>query len=155
MRILDLTEQDLEPLAGLYRHFWNEESDVTRMTTAFQRLAGNPDYIFLGAKLDGKLVGSVMGIVCEELYGQCRPFMVVEDVVVDEGSRRRGVGSQLMRELERRAAGRGCRSIIFVTEQDRTSAHRFYESLGYSCDKYQGFKKRLGDDQQPLSRECK
>jgi ribosomal protein S18 acetylase RimI-like enzyme len=143
MQITELTEQDLESLAGLYRQFWNEESDVRKMRDTFRHLAGNPDYIFLGAKRDGQLVGSVMGIVCEELYGQCQPFMVVEDVVVDEGHQRQGIGSQLMRELEQRAKERGCGYIIFVTEQDRTTAHRFYESLGYCPDKYRGFKKRL------------
>jgi hypothetical protein len=33
-----------------------------------------------------------MGILCEELYGQCRPFMAVEDVIVDQAHRRRGIG---------------------------------------------------------------
>ena len=151
MEIAKLTEQDLESLSQLYKQFWNEESDVTKMHAVFQRLATNPDYMFLGAKRNGQLVGSVMGIVCEELYGQCQPFMVVEDVVVDEGDRRQGVGSRLMVELERRAADRGCSYIIFVTEEDRTTARRFYESLGYSPDKYKGFKKRLGDGQQPAA----
>ena len=144
MKITELIEHDLESLARLYKQFWNEESDVARMRAAFQRLASNPDYIFLVAKRDEQLVGSVMGIVCEELYGDCQPFMVVEDVVVDEENRRQGVGSRLMVELERLAANRGCSYIIFVTEQDRTAAHQFYESLGYSPNKYKGFKKRLG-----------
>ena len=143
IKTVELDSNDLESLAGLYKQFWNEESDVTAMQATFQRLADNPDYIFLGAKRDGELLGSVMGIVCEELYGKCQPFMVVEDVVVDGASRRKGVGSQLMAELERRAAERSCSYIIFVTEQDRTTAHRFYESLGYSPDKYKGFKKKL------------
>jgi len=143
MKIGLLTEQDLEALAGLYKQFWNEESDVDKMRDAFRRLSGNADYILLGARRDGVLVGSVMGIVCEELYGQCQPFMVVEDVVVDQENRRRGVGSRLMAELERHATERGCSYIIFVTEHERTAALRFYESLGYSPDKYRGFKKRL------------
>ena len=53
------------------------------MRATFRRLKDRPDYVFLGAKTDGRLVGSVLGIVCEELYGQCVPFMVVEDVIVD------------------------------------------------------------------------
>ena len=67
-------------------------------------------------------MGSVMGIVCEELYGECQPFMVVEDVVVDRDHRRQGVGRALMMDLERRATERGCSYIIFVTEEDRTGA---------------------------------
>ena len=103
--IVELAEDDLEELAGLYKQFWGEESDVARMRAVFRRLADNPDYIFLGRRHDGHIVGSVMGIVCEELYGQCQPFMVVEDVVVDRDHRRQGVGRALMEELERRAAG--------------------------------------------------
>jgi predicted N-acetyltransferase YhbS len=85
----------------------------------------------------------VTGIVCHELYGQCRPFMVVEDVIVDRDHRRRGIASDLMRTVERTAIARGCSHIIFVTEARRTDAHRFYQSLGYRADTHKGFKKRL------------
>jgi GNAT superfamily N-acetyltransferase len=141
--IVELTEDDLEALAGLYNQFWGEESDVARMREVFSRLATNPDYIFLGKRHDGRIVGSVMGIVCEELYGQCQPFIVVEDVVVDRDHRRQGVGRALIRELEQRAVERGCSYIILVTEEERVGAHRFYQSMGYDPDKYKGFKKRL------------
>jgi GNAT superfamily N-acetyltransferase len=148
MKVTELIESDLEALAGLYKQFWGEDSSLEKMHATFQSLRTNPNYIFLVARRDGRLAGSVMGIVCEELYGECKPFMVVEDVIVDQNHRRQGVGSLLMRELERLAISRDCAYIIFVTEQDRTTAHQFYESLGYNPDKYRGFKKRLGGGQQ-------
>ena len=70
----------------------------------FQRLKRNPSYIFLVADQQNNLVGSVMGIICEELYGDCKPFMIVEDVIVDIDQRRLGIASSLMRELEKCAA---------------------------------------------------
>ncbi len=143
MEIGRLTENDLPALAELYKQFWGEDSCLERMRATFRRLKDRPDYVFLGAKTDGRLVGSVLGIVCEELYGQCVPFMVVEDVIVDAEWRRRGIGSALMCELENQAVGGGCGYIIFVTEVERTDAHRFYESLDYDPDAYKGFKKRL------------
>jgi GNAT superfamily N-acetyltransferase len=148
MEIAALTESDLEGLARLYKQFWGEDSSLEKMHATFQRLSTNPNYIFLVASRHGHLAGSVMGIVCDELYGECKPFMVVEDVIVDQNHRRQGVGSLLMRELERLAVSRDCAYIIFVTEQDRTTAHQFYESLGYNPDKYRGFKKRLENGQQ-------
>lgn len=150
MEISELTESDLEPLAGLYKQFWGEASSLEKMQATFRRLSKNPYYIFLGAKQEGDLVGSVMGIVCEELYGECKPFMLIEDVIVDKSQRRKGVGSRLMRELERRAIDHGCAYIIFVTEQNRTGAHRFYRALGYGSDAYKGFKKRFEADEQRL-----
>lgn len=143
MKIERLKDEDLPALAGLYKEFWGEDSSLEKMRATFRRLAVDADYLFLGAKLDGRLVGSAMGIVCEELYGDCRPFMVVEDVIVDPQHRRKGVGSFLMQELERLAARRGCGYLLFVTESDRLDAHAFYQSLGYRAEAHKGFKKRL------------
>ncbi len=143
MEIRKLTEDDLVSLAVLYKQFWSEESSLEKMRETFQRLKRNPNYIFLVADQQDNLAGSVMGIICEELYGDCKPFMVVEDVIVDRHQRRLGIASSLMRELERCAVKHNCSYIIFVTESERTEAHRFYESFGYKSDAYKGFKKRL------------
>lgn len=143
MEIGKLTEDDLAALAGLYKQFWGEDSCLEKMQATFGRLDDNPNYIFLAARSGGRLVGSAMGIVCEELYRDCRSFMVVEDVVVDEDRRREGIGSALMGELEKHAVECNCGYIIFVTEAERTDAQRFYESLGYQPDAHKGFKKRL------------
>jgi ribosomal protein S18 acetylase RimI-like enzyme len=143
MEIGPLTRDDLEPLAALYKQFWGEESALDAMRATFARLEKNPNYLFLGARQDGQLVGSVMGIVCEELYGQCRPFLVAEDVIVDKAYRRLSIGSTLMRELEQRAREAGCAYMLFVTESERTDAQQFYASLGYEPEAYKGFKKRL------------
>jgi ribosomal protein S18 acetylase RimI-like enzyme len=147
MIIRKLKEDDLAELASLYEQFWGEVSSVEKMRTTFQRLNNNPNYIFLVSEQRGSLVGSVMGIICEELYGDCKPFMVVEDVIVEKHHRRRGIASSLMKELERLASNKYCNYIIFVTESERTGAHKFYESIGYKSDIYKGFKKRLASRQ--------
>jgi len=139
-------EEDLPGLSRLYEQFWGEPSDVGDMLSVLRRLERNPDYVLLAARRDGILLGSALGIVCHELYGDCSPFMVVEDFVVDQGGQRQGVGTLLMVELERVAASRDCTQIILVTESDRTGAVSFYESLGYESTPYSGFKKRLACD---------
>lgn len=144
MIVRTLTDEDLASLAALYKQFWGEDTLLDKMHATFRRLKGNPNYVFLVAEQeDGCMAGSVMGIVCEELYGECRPFMVVEDMIVDALHRRKGVGSSLIRRLEQCAHDRGCSYIIFVTESERVEAHLFYESLGYQPDLHKGFKKHL------------
>ncbi len=149
MEIRKLIEDDLVSLAVLYQQFWDEVSSLEKMRTTFQRLKRNPNYILLVADQQNNLVGSVMGIICEELYGDCKPFMVVEGVIVDKHHRRLGIASSLMKELERCASENNCNYIIFVTESERTEAHRFYESIGYKSDAYKGFKKRLKTANKP------
>ncbi|MGA2162355.1 MAG: GNAT family N-acetyltransferase [Methanoregula sp.] len=139
-----LAEEDLPALARLYVQFWSEESSLGWMQETFRRLRDDPDYIFLVADVDDEIAGSLMGIICEEIYGECRPFMVLEDVIVDREFRQQGIGSALMREVEAYAVSRNCNYIIFVSERERTDAVPFYRSLGYAPDSYRGFKKRLG-----------
>jgi len=143
MRIRDLTVDDMESLAGLYYQFWHEISDVRKMKEAFRAMQGDGAYLLLGAADGDKLVGSVMGVVCRELYGDCSPFLVVEDMIVDEGCRGRGVGRLLFEELEKQARLRGCTQVILVTDADRKNAHRFYEAMGFHPTANRGYKKKL------------
>ena len=143
MKIGRLIEDDLAPLSKLFEQFWGEESSLEKMKLTFSRLKSNPAYILLTAKQDQKLIGFAMGVICEELYGDCNPFIVIEDLIVDKNHRRNGAGSALMRELEEYAIGFKCCQIIFVTESDREDAHQCYKSLGYDFEPYKGFKKRM------------
>ncbi len=143
MNITKLTEADLPALASLYTQFWGEESSVDKMQSTFAKLQDNPDYTFLAARLDDQIVGSVMGVVCHELYGDCKPFMVVEDMIIDKTVRRQGIGSLLMNSIEEKAKERECCHLILVTDTDRYDARQFYESLGFDPEKNKGFKKKL------------
>lgn len=95
------------------------------------------------ATVDGNVVGSVMGTVCDELYGNCRPFLLMEDLIVDKAYREQGIGKALMAELEDYAAEHGCSQIQFITERDREDAIAFYASLGFDTRKHIGFKQTL------------
>lgn len=143
MNIEKLSEHDLPELTELFKQFWGENSSLEKMRTTFSRLVENPAYMLLAAKLDGKLAGFIMGIVCEELYGDCQPFLVMEDFVVDKNSRRAGIGATLMKRLEQSAIERGCSQIIFLTEANRPDAIGFYCSQGYDHEPYKGFRKQF------------
>lgn len=60
------------------------------MRRRWESLETGGRHILLAAEDGGRLVGSVMGVVCEELYGDGRPFLVVENLIVDKGQRRKG-----------------------------------------------------------------
>jgi len=107
------------------------------------RLQGNDAYILLCAAEDEKLAGSATGIVCEELYEDCKPFLVVENMVVDSAYRKKGIGKALLAELEKRAKAKGCTQMILVTETERKDACRFYESAGFHPTANKGYKKKL------------
>jgi GNAT superfamily N-acetyltransferase len=138
-----LRERDLPDLAQLYRQFRGEDSSLVEMRRTFRRLRRDKSYFLLAARENGRLVGSVLGILCRELYGGCLPFMVVEDMIVDQAHRRRGIGRQLMRRIEREALVNQCSYIMLVTDANRVEALDFYEHLGYHPARYRACKKYL------------
>ena len=99
MKIKTLEYIDIPQLAELYKYFWNENSDINKMEKTFNQIKNNNSYILLCAVEHNKLCGAVMGIICEELYGNCNPFLVVENMIVDVNHRREGIGIKLFTEL--------------------------------------------------------
>jgi len=138
-----MTVEDIPKLALLYKQFWNEDSCVETMIKQFEKLQKSNTHILLSAVENGELIGSVMGIICEDLYGKCEPFMVIENMIVDEKYRRKGVGRAVIQEIEKQAMDLNCTLIILVTETNRDDACSFYASLGYDPDTHKGFKKKL------------
>ena len=143
MEIALITEEDLPALASLYQQLVPNESSLEKMQEALHVIWRNPDQAIFGAKIEGRLVGTILGVACRMLFGQCKSFMIVEDFVVDSDHRRQGVGTALMRAIECFAAKRNCSYIMLITDTDREEAHRFYASLGYESDHYMAFKKRI------------
>lgn len=71
-------------------------------------------------------------------------------LVVDEAWRERGLGRRLMEHVEKRARGRGCRSLRLRTNVVRERAHTFYGRLGYRKVKTQHvFRKEIDRSREP------
>ncbi|EHQ90362.1 GNAT family N-acetyltransferase [Desulfosporosinus youngiae] len=145
MIIREMILEDVPQLARIYKQFWNEESSVEIMSKNFVKFHEDGSHLLLSAVENNQLIGSVMGIICGELYGDCKPFMVLENMIVDSRYRNNGVGKALISELEKIASEKNCSQIILVTEADRIEACKFYESAGYNPDTHKGYKKKLND----------
>ena len=137
------TVDDLESLAQLYEELSGEETNLCKMKENFKLMESNPNYVVLTAKEDNLVVGSVMGIICLDLVRECRPFMVIENVIVKSAWRGREIGAHLMKEIEEIGRQRKCYYTMFVSGGHRKEAHQFYKSVGYDLDLVQGFKKYL------------
>jgi ribosomal protein S18 acetylase RimI-like enzyme len=55
----------------------------------------------------------------------------IEDVIVDQSARRRGVGEALNREAIARAQAAGARTVDLTSRPSREAANRLYQRLGF------------------------
>ncbi|MDQ8738017.1 GNAT family N-acetyltransferase [Paenibacillus sp. LHD-38] len=133
---------DVTGLSELFVEFIGEKSNLTAMKNQVEIISNNPNYYVAVASDSNRVIGTSMGIVCYDLVGNCKPFMLIENVVVSSEYQGQGVGKLLMKALEDFGQKNMCSYVMLVSSSKRESAHKFYESIGYSTDK-RGFTKRL------------
>jgi ribosomal protein S18 acetylase RimI-like enzyme len=91
----------------------------------------------LVAELDGKPVGYIMAHLAAVPHRHHlrtrRPNLegYVGEVLVDKRARRRGVGSALFQEAERRLLALGCDNLQLGVTAENTAARRFYRGVGF------------------------
>ncbi len=91
----------------------------------------------------GAIVGSLT-LVLFRIPSGVRAW--IEDVVVDAGSRNRGVGEALSRAALRRAAAAGARAVDLTSRASREAANRLYRRLGFIPRETGLFRYSLGSD---------
>ena len=82
--IQPINKSELTELAQLYDDLFFEKTNLLKMQETFEEIQLNSSCTVLGAKIDGHLVGTLIGYICPVMMGQCKPFMFVESVVVSK-----------------------------------------------------------------------
>lgn len=123
---------ELWTLSGLVRPWNNPHRDIARKLKVQRDL-------FLVAELEGTVVGAVMAG-----YDGHRGW--VNYLAVDIGQRRRGIGTALMRDAERRLRLLGCPKLNLQIRRENTAVQAFYAALGFGEDASVSMGKRLEKD---------
>ncbi|WP_243430777.1 hypothetical protein DOK78_001834 [Enterococcus sp. DIV2402] len=105
------------------------------------KLINDKNYFLVVAKEEDEVLGTALGICCQAVTV---PFLVIEDVIVKEDTRGKGIGRKLMAALDEFAIGSNCAYAILVSSGHRTVAHQFYENVGFAED-VRGFRKSYID----------
>src|SRR5688572_18203541 len=124
---------ELWMFGGLLKPWNDPKKDIARKLKVQREL-------FLVAELEGLVVGVVMAG-----YEGHRGW--VNYLAVDIGQRRRGIGTALMRDVERRLRILGCPKINLQVRHENTAVQAFYTALGFSDDAVLSMGKRLESDE--------
>ena len=141
------TENDIPRILELYRQLVINISQVELSQNpspddyrrAFTQIRSMPGHELLVAEDQGVVTGTMVVLVVPNLSHNGLPWALVENLVIDEGYRRRGLGKLLMDYAMARAKEEGCYKLVLSTSKKRKEAHRFYRSLGLQALAY-GFR---------------
>lgn len=117
--------------------------DKKRAAKLIKKVESDPQKYLLAAvdRETGTLCGTLLGVVFEDICGDCRPILLVENVAVLPEYQGKGVGRAMFQEIERWGREMDCHYEMLVSGNQRTGAHKFYAALGF--DEVKGFKKYL------------
>jgi len=139
--------QDLDQILALYEQLAEGRPAAApthgeAAAALYERIRAQTGRDLLVAVVDGVVVGTADVLVVANLTHDGRPWMIVENVVVESGAQRQGVGQGLMEDVLRRARGGGCYKIQLLSRKGRSDAHAFYERLGFEASA-EGYRQYL------------
>jgi GNAT superfamily N-acetyltransferase len=111
-------------LAGAFATSFSVER--SSFESSFAALLQSPDALIVVASDSGRVVGYVLGFDHHTFYANGRVSWV-EEIMVTDDVRRRGIGRQLMESFEQWAKSRQSKLIALATRR----AASFYQSIGY------------------------
>lgn len=138
-----LRSEDLSEFVEFYPKAFGGSCNIQSAEKHYATIANNPDYTLLTAKVEGKLCGYLMAVIIQDFVEDGTPFMTLWSVCVHPEYRRHGIGTTMMGYIEKLAKKKNCEFITFISGAHRTSAHAFYERLGYDLKKEKGVIKFL------------
>ena len=104
---------------------------TSEMSERLQSILANPHFATLVA-VNGEEVSGMIGLFAHSSYEHNDLSGRILALIVAGRFRRRGIARDLMAAAERYFLDRKIRRVVVTTRLDRTNAHRFYETVGYT-----------------------
>lgn len=140
MLIEKLKIEDIRSLLELYKELTPFENSLEKSIEIYNDMLQDEQYLIIVAKEGNEIIGSVFGVCCKSIAVGGNPFLVIEDVIIKDKLRGKGIGKKLMNTLEEFAKANHCVYSILVSSDYRKKAHEFYEKLGF-VEGVRGFRK--------------
>jgi GNAT superfamily N-acetyltransferase len=128
---------------GATRDSVRDDADLAAYEAAFRAIDADPAHILLVAESAGQVVGTMQLSFLPGLARRGALRAQIEAVRVAESTRGTGLGTAMLQWAIDEARRRGCALVQLTSDKSRTSAHRFYERLGFVAS-HEGMKLKLG-----------
>lgn len=132
LNIREAVPDDAETIVALIRELAAFEGEVSPLTADYAAAyLSRPGVGVLLAEEAGQALGLLSYCIRANLY-HAGNSCVIDELVVREGARGRGVGSALIQSVVSRAQAAGCVEISVSTMPDNARAIAFYRQHGFT-----------------------
>lgn len=137
---------DLPAILRLYRQLHPADPDPAGGPEVFQQILRSPGLHLFVLEVDDSVVATAYLNVIPNLTRGAGPYAVIENVVVDESLRGRGLGKDVMAGTLAAAWAAGCYKVMLLTGSRSPATHAFYRSCGLSGDEKTAYAARRPQD---------
>jgi len=136
VEIRGCTIDDFDAIVPLLQQLWpGKPLHRESLRRVVERALGSESQCYLCAVEDGRVVGFGSMTFMNSLWVE-GPLAYVDELVVEERSRGRGIGGRLTNAMTELARKRGAKRIELDSAFHRKEAHRFYEESGFERRAY-------------------
>ena len=132
------TRRDLPDILGLFRQL-SRDGPVLRLIEAeavFDTMNKYPDYHLYVARRCRTTLGTFTLLIVENLAHMGARIGFIENIIVDNDWRRKGIGKRMMQYAMQKCREAGCYKLVLSSNRARVYAHKFYENIGFDQHGY-------------------
>ncbi|MHA2496750.1 MAG: GNAT family N-acetyltransferase [Candidatus Hodarchaeales archaeon] len=130
IKVRRLSQDDIEDIIRIEKALGGQVSSDLHLSI-LEYFSSSASPINLGAELDGKLIGFIIGELKSWEFGENKPVGWVKELGVDPAYQGQGVGVALGRELMRYFSSNGVTIVKTLVEWDSGDVISYFRGLGF------------------------
>jgi len=139
VQIREARESDYEEIMPLMNIFVGEDRYSRHDGDSYKKVLQSPTNFAFVVEDKGKIIGFVTSSI-RTIIRYPKPIMELDELFVVEEYRKQGIGKQLIEKIESLAKEKDCHRMYIASADRFTTAHKFYEGLGYTKYGYHFYK---------------
>ncbi len=138
MQIREAKESDIEAILCLYRSLEEKDGGLSKekATEVFEKMKTYPYHKVYVVETEGKIIGTFVLTILDYFAHNGKRAGVLEDVVVDERERSKGIGKLMLNFAIEECRKNNCYKLALSSNIKRERAHSFYEKNGFKLHGY-------------------
>lgn len=144
--VREICSEELAQLLALYSQLHEHDPRLVvdeQVLVVWNEILHDPHHHCLGVFIDGVMVSSCVLVIIPNLTRGARPYALIENVVTQEGYRRCGCGSLLLKKAVEAARERNCYKVMLMTSRKDEGVAAFYTHAGFDGGDKTAFVMRL------------